>query len=360
MSIRKFCLVFLFSAVASAAAKVSVFLKPDPNAALFKEVAADDLMLPKAVDNPALASDGWHSAKIAVSQVGFTQEKNVMKELSLKPGSKVHVRPVLKSTLIATTTGQEMVKVVKPGPWTQVTLTKPVTVYFQLSDEPDIEPIQPVEPVQPVVPVVEVPEPVPPPEKKPSPVVSESKPEPVPVELSVTASPVPVVIEKEVSSAAVIQAPPPVAVGDFDLLESLDPVEVRKSVAPVSSALLEEIQELDPLEVREGEEHPPTSPQLPLEIKPTVTISRNFEGKLIYKKPFFRRPGVPNRNKNAIPYQLVDEKGKRIAYVRVENIKVGNLLNYLNKQVILSGPLEENAKGKEPIIQGRIIRLDLK
>jgi hypothetical protein len=360
MSIRKFCLVFLFSAVASAAAKVSVFLKPDPNAALFKEVAADDLMLPKAVANPALASDGWHSAKIAVSQVGFTQEKNVMKELSLKPGSKVHVRPVLKSTLIATTTGQEMVKVVKPGPWTQVTLTKPVTVYFQLSDEPDIEPIQPVEPVQPVVPVVEVPEPVPPPEKKPSPVVSESKPEPVPVELSVTASPVPVVIEKEVSSAAVVQAPPPVAVGDFDLLESLDPVEVRKSVAPVSSALLEEIQELDPLEVREGEEHPPTSPQLPLEIKPTVTISRNFEGKLIYKKPFFRRPGVPNRNKNAIPYQLVDEKGKRIAYVRVENIKVGNLLNYLNKQVILSGPLEENAKGKEPIIQGRIIRLDLK
>ena len=358
MSIRKFCLVFLFSAAASAAAKVSVFLKPDPKAALFKEVAADDLMLPKAVDNSALASDGWHSAKIAVSQVGFTQEKNVMKELSLKPGSKVHVRPVLKSTLIATTTGQEMVKVVKPGPWTQVTLTKPVTVYFQLSDEPEIEPIEPVEAVQPVVPVVEVPEPVPPPEKKPSPVVSEAKPEPV--ELSVTASPVPVVIDKEVSSAAVVPAPPLATVGDFDLLESLDPVEVRKSVAPVSSALLEEIQELDPLEVREGEEQPPTSPQLSLEIKPTVTISRNFEGKLIYKKPFFRRPGVPNRNKNAIPYQLVDEKGKRIAYVRVENIKVGNLLNYLNKQVILSGPLEENAKGKEPIIQGRIIRLDLK
>jgi hypothetical protein len=360
MSIRKFYLVFLFSAAASATAKVSVFLKPDPKAALFKEVAADDLMLPKVVDNSALASDGWHSAKIAVSQVGFTQEKNVMKELSLKPGSKVHVRPVLNSTLIATTTGQEMVKVVKPGPWTQVTLTKPVTVYFQLPDEPEIEPIQPVEPVQPLVPVVEVPEPVPPPGKKPSPVVSEPKPEPVPVELSVTASPVPIVIEKEVSSAAVVPAPPLAAVGDFDLLESLDPVEVRKSVAPVSSALLEEIQELDPLEVREGEEQPPTSPQLPLEIKPTVTISRNFEGKLIYKKPFFRRPGVPNRNKKAIPYQLVDNKGKRIAYVRVENIKVGNLLNYLNKQVILSGPLEENAKGKEPIIQGRIIRLDLK
>ena len=359
MSIRKFCLVFLFSAAASVAAKISVFLKPDPKAALFKEVAADDLMLPKAVDNPALALDGWHSAKIAVSQVGFTQEKNVMKELSLKPGSKVHVRPVLKSTLIATTTGQEMVKVVKPGPWTQVTLTKPVTVYFQLSDEPEIEPIQPVESVQPVVPVVEVPEPVPLPEKKPSPVVSGPEPEPVPVELPVTASPVPVVIEKEVSSAAVIPAPP-AAIRDFDLLESLDPVEVRKSVAPVSSALLEEIQELDPLEVREGKDQPPTSPQLPLEIKPTVTISRNFEGKLIYKKPFFRRPGVPHRNKNAIPYQLVDEKGKRIAYVRVENIKVGNLLNYLNKQVILSGPLEENAKGKEPIIQGRIIRLDLK
>jgi hypothetical protein len=32
----------------------------------------------------------------------------------------------------------------------------------------------------------------------------------------------------------------------------------------------------------------------------------------------------------------------------------------LNKKVILSGPLEENPKGKEPIIQGRVLRLDLK
>lgn len=360
MSIRKFCLVFLFSASALSAANISVFLKPDPKAALFKQVVTDDLMLPKAVENSNLASDGWHSAKIAVSQVGFTQQKNVMKELSLKPGSKIHVRPALNSTLIATTTGQEMVKVVKPGAWTQVTLTKPVTVYFQLTDEPEIKPIQPVESLQPVIPVVEVPEPLPSPQKKPPVVGSEPKPTPEPVELSVTALPVPVVSEKEVSAAVVASTPSPAVVGDFDLLEILDPVEVRKSVAPVSSALLEEIQELDPLEVREGEDQPQTSPQLPLEIKPTVTISRSFEGRLIYKKPFFRRPGVPNRNKQAIPYQLVDENGKRIAYVRVENIKVGNLLNYLNKKVILSGPLEENPKGKEPIIQGRVLRLDLK
>ena len=55
----------------------------------------------------------------------------------------------------------------------------------------------------------------------------------------------------------------------------------------------------------------------------------------------------------------MDADGKRIAYVRVEDIKVGNILNYVKKEVILTGPLEENPKGNEPIIQGRTIRLNL-
>ena len=153
---------------------------------------------------------------------------------------------------------------------------------------------------------------------------------------------------------------PAEAISAFDLLEQADPELVRQSVAPVSSALLEEIQELDPLEVREGSDQPHIAPQLPVEIKPTVTISRQFEGRLIYKKPFFRRPGIRSSS-NSIPtnYQLVDADGKRIAYVRVEDIKVGNILNYVKKDVILTGPLEENPKGNEPIIQGRTIRLNL-
>ena len=366
----------------AAGGKVPVFLKPDSKAALFKEVAESELLLPKAVENPDLAAEGWHTAKVAVSQVGFTVQSNVMKELSLKPGSKIHVRSSSLSSLIATTTGQETVKVVRPGPWTQVMLTKPVTIYFLLGDEPAVEPIKPIEsivPVEPIKPVVEVPVvevviPVVPAKPEPASVVQDvTVPEQLPdsSEPKVIVRDVPEVIVavsppigtstvKETAAAAVAPPPPPPAIGEFDLLESLNPEVVRESVAPVSSALLEEIQELDPLEVREGGDQPPTSPQLPLEIKPTVTISRNFEGKLIYKKPFFRRPGVRSRKPPKLPYQLVDENGKRIAYVRVDDIKVGNLLNYVNKKVILGGPLEENAKGSEPIIQGRTIRLDLK
>ena len=103
-----------------------------------------------------------------------------------------------------------------------------------------------------------------------------------------------------VVAAEVVTSEPVEAISAFDLLEQADPELVRQSVAPVSSALLEEIQELDPLEVREGSDQPHIAPQLPVEIKPTVTISRQFEGRLIYKKPFFRRPGIRSSS-NSIP-----------------------------------------------------------
>ena len=371
----KFKWLFTASLLAGAIildARISVFLKPDPKAPLFKDVLESELMLPKAVENAALAEKGWHTAKVAVSQVGFTEQVNVLKELSLKPGSKVYVRPASNSSLLATTTGQEMVKIVKPGPWTQVTLTKPISVYFLLGDAPAVELVEPIEAIVPVETVVEEVNPELIPES-----VSKS-PEPVAVKIEVSGSkpatsgdgpsnskPVPHITPEPISNETVVAAEvvtpePAEAISAFDLLEQADPELVRQSVAPVSSALLEEIQELDPLEVREGSDQPHIAPQLPVEIKPTVTISRQFEGRLIYKKPFFRRPGIRSSS-NTIPtnYQLVDADGKRIAYVRVEDIKVGNILNYVKKDVIVTGPLEENPKGNEPIIQGRTIRLNL-
>lgn len=377
---RWWAFVAALAVYSTADARISVFLKPDPKAPLFKEVPEGDLMQPKAVEDVALADKGWHTAKVAISQVGFTEQANVMKELSLKPGAKVHVRPMADSGLVATTTGQEMVKVVKPGPWTQVTLIKPLTVYFLLGDEPALELVEPVEAVVPVsalqepgnpeLVVVAAPE-VPKPAARPAPAPPEAEPSaPPPVAVQPTPAPeppapepvppAPTTIINETVSAAATASSPPATISEFDLLETVDPSIVRQSVAPVSSALLEAIQELDPLEVREGSNLPHTAPQLPVEIKPTVSISRQFEGRLIYKKPFFRRPGV-RASKNAPPsnYQLVDANGKRVAYVRVDDIKVGSILKYVNKDIILSGPLEENPKGDEPIIQGRTIRLNL-
>jgi hypothetical protein len=163
-----------------------------------------------------------------------------------------------------------------------------------------------------------------------------------------------VTVRTQISAAAA----PTSTIIEFDNLEKLDPNEVKRSVGPMSSALLEEIRELDPLEVRETAPSQLNPGQLSVELKPTVSISRDFTGKLIYKKGFSLRPAGPKKPEYS-PWQLVNQQGKRIAYVRVEDIKVGNILNYANKEVILTGPLEENVDGDTPVIQGRTLRLNM-
>jgi hypothetical protein len=359
-------------------AKVPVFLTPDEKAALFMEVDSSKLMLPKDASNPTKASEGWKQAKYAVEQLGFTEKKNVLKELSLKPGSKIYSKAEAGSSLLAITNGQESVQILEPGEWTKVVLSKPITVYFtqesyaaNLSESPALPPPPPIPTIEekkeeePTT--VSLPEPATPVEqpKAPEPIIVKAEPEPEPTPevpaVVIPAAPEPVIpkepkvtIRREISAAAA----PSRTISEFDNLENLDPNEVRRTVGPMPNALLEEIQELDPLEVRESAPTPLNPQQLPLEIKPTVSISRDFTGKLVYKKEFKFLPGS-NDSKDKSPWQLMDENDKRIAYVRVDDIKVGNILNYANQHVILSGPLEENAKGDTPIIQGRTLRLNM-
>ena len=366
-------------------AKVPVFLTPDEKAALFMEVDSSKLLLPKAATNPTKASEGWKQAKYAVEQLGYTEKANIMKEMSLKPGSKIYNKASDTSSLLAITNGQESIQILEAGDWAKVVLSKPITVYFtKESFAASIGSSAPLPPPPPI-PVIEIkPEPA-------TPVVAEVKPEvkeapkaPEPVviepktpELSVAANPDPateqqpptvsledaepketkepeIVIRREISAAAA----PTNTISEFDNLENLDPNEVRRTVGPMPNALLEEIQELDPLEVRESSPTPLNPQQLPVEIKPTVSISRDFTGKLIYKKETRFLP-VGQKSKNKSPWQLVDQNDKRIAYVRIDDIKVGNILDYANKNVILSGPLEENADGDTPVIQGRTLRLNM-
>ena len=361
-------------------AKVPVFLTPDAKAALFMEVDSSKLLLPRDAANPTKASEGWKQAKFAVEQIGYTHQSNVMKELNLKAGSKIFSKASDSSSLLAVTNGNEGIQILEPGEWTKVSVSKPITVYFTKESFAANQETSAAVPPPPPIPVIATPVA---PEKEPVATVAKPEtieqptaPEPTPPVVEVPTVPqVPevasvenlkpvvaaiveeepiVVIRREISAAAA----PTNTISEFDNLENLDPNEVRKSVGPMPSALLEEIQELDPLEVRESAPTPLNPQQLPLEIKPTVSISRDFTGKLIYKKEFKFLPG-DKESKNKSPWQLVDENDKRIAYVRIDNIKVGNILNYTNKHVILSGPLEENADGDTPIIQGRILRLNL-
>ncbi|GEM_PF-1520020 len=349
-------------------AKIPVFLQPDAKSALYKEVDFNQLVLPRDAATPEKAQQGWKQAKLAVEQTGYTQQTNVQKELTLKPGSKIYLQPSETSSLIAVTSGKELTKVIEPGQWTKVLLSKPITVYFEkksiAANATELPPIAPLPPITPT----------PKPEKETEPTVVLADPQPVNPAAAPEKQPkAPENLEEVVDAPAVSSeeepkitirtqisaaAAPSSTISEFDHLENLDPNEVKRSVGPMSSALLEEIRELDPLEVRETTPTQLNPGQLPIELKPTVSISRDFTGKLVYKKGFSLRPGRSKKEENS-PWQLVDAKGKRIAYVRVEDIKVGNILNYANKEVILSGPLEENVDGDTPVIQGRTLRLNM-
>lgn len=349
-------------------AKIPVFLQPDAKSALYKEVDFSQLLLPRDAATPEKAQQGWKQAKLAVEQTGFTPQTNVQKELTLKPGSKIYLQASDTSSLIAVTSGKEVTKVIEPGEWTKVLISKPITVYFEkksiVANATELPPIAPLPPIPQL-------------EKEPEPKVVLANPEPQKQAASPEKQPkAPDNLEDIVEASAVgseeehklnvtvrtqisAAAAPTSTIIEFDNLEKLDPNEVKRSVGPMSSALLEEIRELDPLEVRETAPSQLNPGQLPIDLKPTVSISRDFTGKLIYKKGFSLRPGGPKKEEYS-PWQLVDDKDKRIAYVRVEDIKVGNLLNYANKHVILSGPLEENVDGDTPVIQGRTLRLNMK
>jgi hypothetical protein len=341
----------LFTVLASLAAhclaaKVPVYLQPQEGSRPFKEVELGELLLPHDASDPAKAAEGWKQAKLAIEQTGFTQAANVMKELTLKPGSKVHVDALEDSSLIGVYTGEQSVQILEPGAWTKVSLRKPITVYFTKETyaaaaeaAPALDPIPLLPPAQQAAPV---------PRK---PMVAEVKTQ----EDSIGEHPEPLktVVRTQLSAAAA----PTDRISEFDALEQVDPAEVRRTIGPMSDTILDQIRELDPLEVRESAPSQLDIQKLNLELKPTVSISRDFTGKLIYKKATKTLAGTI-KPQGFSPYQLVDADGKRLAYVRVEEIKVGNVLNYVNQQVILSGPLEENIGGETPVVQGRILRLD--
>lgn len=110
------------------------------------------------------------------------------------------------------------------------------------------------------------------------------------------------------------------------------------------------IQELDPLETKQSQPsgidmkiNPPTIP-------PAVNLHRNFEGKLVLKP---RTLGF----ERDFPYQLENSKGRRLAFVDVENLKVIDPLDYKDKRVNILGKLEPLEEGKKDlVIRARILR----
>lgn len=110
------------------------------------------------------------------------------------------------------------------------------------------------------------------------------------------------------------------------------------------------IQELDPLETQQnktdGIDMKIEAPTIP----PAVNLHRNFEGTLVLK------PRTLGFEKN-YPFQLENTKGRRLAFVDTENLKVVDPLDYKDKVVNILGKLEPIEKGKKDlVIRARLLR----
>ncbi len=112
-----------------------------------------------------------------------------------------------------------------------------------------------------------------------------------------------------------------------------------------------EIEELDPLETKQGKIDPTLLPIDPPTVPPAVNLHRNFEGTLVLKS---RKFGF----QRDFPFQLVNSRGKRLAYIDTQGLRAVDPLSLKNKKVNILGKLEPIKEGSdELVIRARLLRV---
>ena len=110
------------------------------------------------------------------------------------------------------------------------------------------------------------------------------------------------------------------------------------------------ISELDPLETQQVQPDPSELPLDPPKNKPATSIVRNFEGTLVFKP---RILGFESK----LPYQLENSKGKRLAYIDVDNIKGLDPQQFVDQSINVMGKLEPIEEGSDDlVIRARVMR----
>jgi len=111
------------------------------------------------------------------------------------------------------------------------------------------------------------------------------------------------------------------------------------------------IEELDPLETKQIQTSPDDLKIEPPKIRPATQIVRNFEGTLVFKP---RKLGFAYD----FPYQLENSRGKRLAFVDINQLKGLDPQDMAEKSVNVMGKLEPVEEGSDDlVIRARIIRL---
>jgi len=116
------------------------------------------------------------------------------------------------------------------------------------------------------------------------------------------------------------------------------------------AASISRISELDALETKQTKQTYNDLPLEPPSTSPAVNLDRNFEGKLVLKP---RKLGF----QSLYPYQLENNRGKRLAFLDLGNVKVVEPLDFEGKKVSILGKLEPIEKNStELVIRARLLR----
>ncbi len=122
-----------------------------------------------------------------------------------------------------------------------------------------------------------------------------------------------------------------------------DPTVESNIQLPSLDASTIAIQELDPLETKQNQTAGVNMKITPPAIPPAVNLHRNFEGTLVLKP---RSLGF----EKYFPFQLENTRGRRLAFVDMENLKVTDPLDYKNQRVNILGKLEPIEEGKKDLV----------
>ena len=130
-----------------------------------------------------------------------------------------------------------------------------------------------------------------------------------------------------------------------------DPSQQTESSSNSNDSGSSRIDELDPLETEQVKPDPSTLPLDPPKNKPATRIVRNFEGTLVFKP---RKLGFAYD----FPYQLENSKGKRLAFIDVDQLKAVDPQQFTDQQINVLGMLEPVEEGSdELVIRARVLRL---
>lgn len=151
----------------------------------------------------------------------------------------------------------------------------------------------------------------------------------------------------------VIDEVEPIVVGRKKWSDRPSPISSKVKSSPerkkqgVSGA---QIEELDPLETQQGKVDSTLMPIKPPSIPPAVNLHRNFEGTLVLKP---RKLGF----QKDFPFQLLNSRGKRLAYIDTKDIRSVDPIQFKDKKVNILGKLEPVKPGSNDlVIRARILR----